>query len=386
MADSTLVLRRPPEEGGVSSPPSAPVLVLDPVGQPPGATPILLDGPRQIIGGGVVGSTQEPDARAQPRQAVILRGRRHFIIKSFDGETWLNGLPVTESLLSDGDLLKVGVLEFRVRPPAACDIPQTALVAKNWRNADRLQHLFHRPRGEMIDGGATGDATLRDPQCAEKAQRPDDHAEITDSVADYMQQLLNRRRSERATKAAEAQAAEKARRAEWARRAAENDLACGAVQLDPGGACQTGPGTPDGSADLTASQMAASARRQRTIVELRAGVGSLRDVANQSARTAVASAISRKLRRLVAFNLALTAIAIVLVVSFVRLGQSDSGYDALAVGATMIGLIHLIHVSQRIWKIRTSDSPHCQPTNGVREETLTPLPGPAGEAPSQSAT
>src|SRR5262245_58560115 len=179
MADSTLALQRLPEDGVVSSPPAgAPVLVLDPVGQPPGATPILLDRPRQLIGGGVVGSTQEPDARAQPRQAVILRGRRHIIMKSFDGETWVNGLPVTESLLSDGDLLRVGVLEFRVRPAAACDIPQTAPVAKSWRSdADRLQHLFHRPRGEMIDAVATSGATLRDPQCPEKTERPDDHAE-----------------------------------------------------------------------------------------------------------------------------------------------------------------------------------------------------------------
>src|SRR5262249_27679064 len=114
--------------------------------------------------------------------------------------------------------------------------------------------------------------------------------------------------------------------------------------------------------------------------------GPLREVANQSARTAVASANSRKLRQVVAFNLALTAIVIVLVASFVVLGRSDSRYDAPVVGAIMIGIIDLLHLSHQIWKIRKSDATRCQPTNGAGEETLTPLPGPAGEAPSQSAT
>ena len=130
-----------PEETGPSSfhTTGGQILVLDPVCQPAGLTPTLLDRRRQFIGTDGECSIHLPDSNARSRHAVILRGQRQVIIKAFDPETWLNGLPVSESLLCDGDLLRVGLLEFRVRGATPDDLLKNIPTAGSFAETDGPQ-------------------------------------------------------------------------------------------------------------------------------------------------------------------------------------------------------------------------------------------------------
>ena len=116
--------RVPVEKAGTACHASGQLLVLDPVGQAPGMTPVLLDRRRQFIGHDVECTIQLPESGLPSRHAVILRGQRQLVIKAFDARTWLNDRAVTESSLCEGDRLKVGSFEFRVRGATAYDLLQ----------------------------------------------------------------------------------------------------------------------------------------------------------------------------------------------------------------------------------------------------------------------
>ncbi len=467
--DSSEILNSPaPEEGQV--------LVLEPVGNLAGTTPILLDARRQFIGTDDVCAIQLPAENIRPRHAVILRGRRLNIIKAFDQQTWLNGLPITESLLRHGDRLTTGPFDFQVReatggemppqgppvvdrpvagadhdvdsrlamrrerlsairarlkerreqlrrdhaslqaerarfelskaqagtagnefvgtsgkidlvpPPAgeSAERPRGNAVTKNWeRDVERVQHLFHTPGSRSAAG--LPDPGMRCPQTSAPAQPVDVHAETANTVNDYMQQLLSRQRAERA---------EPERPAEYEPCAAQTGVA--GVAAGFGHRDGTGAGEVAGAsavltsqafqasepdteavegkeavgvdAEMAAAHGAQRARRQVAINELRAGVGSLREVANISARTAVARHTSQKLRRMSIGTLVLTTISFVLVGVFAFLGESDARCYGLAFGAMMAGVILLIEFWYKVWKIKNMHAGGPAPANRCKEE------------------
>jgi hypothetical protein len=474
MFDSALIPQEshPDRDFVPQSPPAEGLLVLDPVGDVPGIQPILLDGRRQFIGTDAACAIQLPESSVRSRHAVILRGRRHNIIKAFDHRTWLNGLPVTESMLRDGDRLQAGPFDFRVREATAGELPQCTppgtsstgtsstgtgstsgdepdenvacqlavrrqrlsairtrlkerraqlrrerasfqaeralfevsqtrveppnsaisdgseqiacvlaqaareadaprhdAVTNNWeRDADRVQHLFHRPL-PPANAAASDQAVECGPAITDQAQVVDEHTATTSSVNDYMEQLLNRRRAERAEFE---QSSPSAKHAEWAPHTlpktpplAESPAA-GEPAAVPASNESQAPESKSGSGAGTEAPVVDAAalaergvtreRRQAAINELRAGVDSLREVANVSARTAVAKHTSRKLRRLYAGTVVLTTISFILVGVFAYLGQSDSRCYGLSFGAMMVGIILLIEFRYRSWKIRNKHS------------------------------
>ncbi|HEX5273012.1 MAG TPA: FHA domain-containing protein, partial [Gemmataceae bacterium] len=57
-----------------------------------------------------------------PVHCALVRGADGFVVRALPGAaTQLNGRPVDESLVHDGDLLAVGPFQFRVALPAGAD-------------------------------------------------------------------------------------------------------------------------------------------------------------------------------------------------------------------------------------------------------------------------
>jgi len=508
MAVSTLLSpsRLPEAKVATSCHTSGQILVLDPVCQALGMQPILLDRPRQSIGRDSACSIQLPDPGLPSRHAVILRGQRRLVIRAFDRRTWLNQRPVTESSLCEGDLLRVGSFEFRLRgatadellqnvpsatravgfteqSEAACrlalrqarlatvrirlkerrlelrreferllpeqarleqrcdrlstfrirlkqradqirreqeslyadrerfeaernraetvraDIPDSVLeapaapsaavaevepaqgrsVVRNWDNdADRMKNLFRRPTPPTAEAGAPDDATPVEPQTSPDAARAIEHENIDDSVAEYMKHLLSRSRSARSAAAAGEDPVESAELTSPATEDVDQESRSETAAATAVVVIQELPPEP--------SLSISSSRRRRTTGEIRAGVGSLREVANLSARTAVASYSLRKLRKSVAVTLPLTIISFALAAILFVMGGAERTYHSQASGALMLGIIVLISLAHSVWKIRILDSGRAQPVSGVARDELPSEPNVAeSDAPASLA-
>jgi hypothetical protein len=104
------------------APKASPMLVLEPARSHHDAAPILLDQPQSLIGSGAECSIRLPENGINSHHALLLRDGPHVVIRALDRRTWLNGYPVTESLLREGDLVAIGPVEFRVRRAQAEEI------------------------------------------------------------------------------------------------------------------------------------------------------------------------------------------------------------------------------------------------------------------------
>jgi pSer/pThr/pTyr-binding forkhead associated (FHA) protein len=458
------------EEAPIAPETDAQILVLEPIGPLSGLTSILLDRPKQLIGWDVECAIQLPDAGVHSRHAVIFRGQRHVVVKAWDPRTWLNGLPVTESPLADGDLLRIGPIEFRVRPattdellrdmPAAARIPddndhselagslvlrrsrlssirirlrelraqlarefervhaeqvkldveraeleaaraelearraqfraerkkaaavaaapvatapgtgpeQRGTVAKQWnQDAARMNRLFRQPVRPSTDAvpATQPSVTASPPSVAEHApvaeqKEADEHAEIADSVADYMEHLLGRARSRQGDGLAEDPPARRSSRG----RVSSQNAASSPEEVQS-------PPAP---------------RRPYNVEEIRAGVGTLREIANLSARAAVAKHSSRKLRQSsMAVTLPLAIISFVLAGVLFLIGGSEARFYSQAFGIVMLGCIALIELANAFWKAKNLD-PARTPAVGEEEPDEPMSAGTDGASGASSAS
>jgi hypothetical protein len=357
------------------------ILVLDPTDTEPGSKSILLDQPKQLIGWDVECSIQLPDSGVHARHAVILRGQRQVVVKAWDPRTWLNGMAVTESPLSPGDLLKVGPVEFRVRTATADellqDLPATGrtidhdghcesarwlelrrsrLAVIRTRLKDQRAELDHEFKRLHAEKAQFASERLQFQSECKKAvaavhlpvtdnQKPDGHAEVTDSVADYMQRLLGRMRAERPGDYS------------------SDESRAGGTSPDSelGGGRTLQPGHPEDGSE--SPQEARKSRRVHNVNEVRAGVGTLREIANLSARVAVATHSSRKLRRSVAITLPLAFVSFVLAGVLMLLGGNGEQFYGAAFGTLMLGVIVAIEITHSFWKIRRLQRVRTRPAN-----------------------
>ncbi len=124
MADLTAETPRKIPAGGSRAHPggSARFLVLQPAHPRPGQTPVLLDRQELSIGSEAGCDLCLTNGGVASRHAVIASNGHQTVVRASDRRTWLNGFPVTESILRDGDVLAVGPAEFRLRRATADEL------------------------------------------------------------------------------------------------------------------------------------------------------------------------------------------------------------------------------------------------------------------------
>jgi pSer/pThr/pTyr-binding forkhead associated (FHA) protein/peptidoglycan hydrolase CwlO-like protein len=125
MADLTAETPRQIPAGGSRAPlgGSGRFLVLQPAHPRPGQSPLLLDRQEISIGSEAGCDLSLTNGGVAPRHAVIASVGHQTVVRASDRRTWLNGFPVTESILRNGDVLAIGPAEFRLRHATADELP-----------------------------------------------------------------------------------------------------------------------------------------------------------------------------------------------------------------------------------------------------------------------
>jgi pSer/pThr/pTyr-binding forkhead associated (FHA) protein len=425
-------------------------LVLEPLYPRRDEAPILLAQQQSLIGSGADCPIRLSENGIQPRHALLRCDGPHIVIKALDRRTWLNGCPVTESRMRDGDLLAIGPVEFRVRrahaaelvsmvpadrtafdagrshfeaqrpeiDPASSQLERERLqmaanqtesqaeavraeleMARSQLQAERLQFEADRLRFEeeraKFEAGRVESVLERvelDPEHAatqpvlaagdwnddvrfsrffQKAPRPttvldvdaatstpvlescpeqclaNEPADVADSVAEYMERLLQRSRSGRTARGiVDEPSHEQANPFEL-------DLQVAGEPV-PASVSVPAPQVNEPQPSQTPSDR--TPRRRQAVDQIRAGVGSFREIANLSARAAVANHSTRKLRRSLAVTLALTILALLLARGIDFLGGGDRRFDSLAFGMQMLGAISLIAFAQFWLQIKRAEN------------------------------
>jgi hypothetical protein len=231
-----------------------------------------------------------------------------------------------------------------------------------------MSRLFRQSSRPSADPQASSEVTAVENDGAEG------HTEVAESVADYMEHLLGRVRTRQADRdTIEGQTPESPSRA-W-EMADDGVLTAGAPQ---------GSGIP--AAALLEAHSVAS-RRGRNVDEMRAGVDSLREIANHSARSAVALHTSRKLRRSMAVTLPLAIISFVLAGALFVIGGENVRIYSQAFGTVMLGVIVMIELAHSFWKIKSASGRSRSSDNQQRPDA--PLADPEADAepaPSPAAS
>ncbi len=214
---------------------------------------------------------------------------------------------------------------------------RTPLAKTRDKDADRLQALFGKPAWPPA---ATAPANAF--ATSSEANDVSENAAIADSVADYMEQLMGRMRS---------------------------GSTGGSVIVEPEGRPRRRPAKTESPADSAArpdilSDAAAEssaeikkARPRPNYHEIRADVGSMREIANLSARTALARHTSQKLRQSMAVTLPLATISFVLAGILCLIGGTEAKFYSQAFGTVMLGAIALIELVHSYCKMKRLSSP-----------------------------
>ncbi|HLJ12297.1 MAG TPA: hypothetical protein VKU82_13970 [Planctomycetaceae bacterium] len=214
-------------------------------------------------------------------------------------------------------------------------------------DGDRLNRLFRQPARRADGSDWEPEAVAAIPEQAAEANRPADHSAIADSVSDYMEQLLGRMRSRQPGGPA---VAEPLDCDDW--RTAKSSA--GRRESQAGTPSQDG-GAAEGP--LAATDLSRAASRARpNISEIRAGVGSLRQIANFSARAALAKHTTRKLRQSVAVTLPLSITSFVLAGVLYLLGGERGQFYSQSFGTVMLGVIVTIELAYSLWKMKQSSA------------------------------
>jgi hypothetical protein len=163
----------------------------------------------------------------------------------------------------------------------------------------------------------------------------DEHAEIASSVADYMEQLLGRMRNRRNGGVLIEE------RGIYA--SAHHSTVAG------GGASHS---TDQGMGNEGSRRARLRApRRPHNAEEAQAAVGTLRQIANHSARRAVAKHSSRRLRRSIALTFLLAIIAFPCSGVLFTMAAREPQYASQGIGVMMLGTIATIMLLHSLWKM-----------------------------------
>lgn len=195
-----------------------------------------------------------------------------------------------------------------------------ALPARRDADTDRVNRLFRSPE-RSVPAASVAPPAL--PAVAREAR--DDHAATAQSVAEYMERLLGRK--------------------------PETPDAGPTDDPEPSSTVSSAEPAPTASADQSVAGESAGPvkpRRRHNVAELRATVGSLRELANHSARAAVAKHSSRKARKSMALILPLMIAAFALGALLDRLG----GTRNQAFATTMLGVIACIELVHSFWRAK----------------------------------
>lgn len=93
---------------------------------------------RLTLGNHALGSAADASLRleipgVQPQHALIVVSQQRVLLQAMDDRTWVNEIPVKESLLRAGDRLAIGPVEFRVRAATADEVrPDPATTDHNF--------------------------------------------------------------------------------------------------------------------------------------------------------------------------------------------------------------------------------------------------------------
>ncbi len=101
------------------------ILVLEHTRPSLDAAPLLLDQPQYLVGSGAECPIRLPANGINSRHALLVCNGPQVVIKALDRRTWLNGYPVTESRVREGDLVAIGPVEFRVRRADSHELVET---------------------------------------------------------------------------------------------------------------------------------------------------------------------------------------------------------------------------------------------------------------------
>jgi hypothetical protein len=266
-----------------------------------------------------------------------------------------------ETVDFDGGFVSAAWVALRRTRLAAIRTHLKQQRAELQREFQRLHAEQARFEHERLNFQAECEKTAARTQLPAAHNKASDQNGAGDNVADYMQELLKRMRAER-----------------------PGDYSAQSSGSEGEGDRTSATGDPAG--DSESQQQSRKTRRAHNVNEVRAGVGTLREIANFSARAAVATHSSRKLRRSVATTLPLAVISFVLAAALLLLGGNGTRFYGQAFGTLMLGLIVAIEMSHSLWRIRRLErarTPAAKPAPAeavkeepVAEENSSPAPNP----------
>jgi hypothetical protein len=186
-----------------------------------------------------------------------------------------------------------------------------------------------------------------DPQPA--APSNEEHPEVSASIAAFMERLLHRKRPSGIPPQAMIE-----RKGEWT-----DDVDWKAPLAEKPVESPPIEGA-DAVADETPPEQSAavSPRARHNVQEIRAGVGSLREIANLSARSAVAKHSSKRLRKSFALLLPLAVLTVLLGSAMFVAGGSEGRFFYHALGTMLIGLVATLELLRSWVKVRPRHRKH----------------------------
>jgi hypothetical protein len=277
-------------------------------------------------------------AAAEPAGRLALRRKRLAAIRARLKER-------RAELEREGDRLRAERLQFeaersRFNGAREAVADQRDRLAKTRdKDAERMKALFCKPARPSAETPPSSAAPVNAFKISSEAKEGGQNA----AIADSMEQLMGRMQSGQTS---------------------------GSVIVDPDeGRPQRRPAETESRSDSATGPQTGSdpssesppnlkkARPRPNYHEIRAGVGSLREIANLSARTAVARHTSRKLRQSVAITLPLSIISFVLAGVLYLIGGTDAKFYSQAFGTVMLGAIVLIELVHSFCKMKRLSSP-----------------------------
>ena len=137
-----------------------PLMMLEPVHLQQQVEALVLRPGHHSLGSAASCSFRLMVPGVEARHCLIVVGPQRIIVKAWDKRTWINGKPVSDSLLHRDDRLVIGPVEFRVRE---CDNqnvrPQTAERSRRRKNGAQQRTALVGSRA-----GPTATATRREPR------------------------------------------------------------------------------------------------------------------------------------------------------------------------------------------------------------------------------
>lgn len=266
------------------------------------------------------------------------------------------------------------------------------------RDADRFKRFFQTPQRPAVEETPSPETQAPSPDHSapvvrkdEKAQSDED-ANVDESVSAYMEQLLKRMRG---TNEVGAQVATRTQESRTDMMSPSKSI------LEPAGISASQENVPMSEArpaDASASAPVVivnsapperqpeprDARREEQISRLRTGVGSLREVANLSARQAVAKHAWKRIRKSVRITLPLIVLSLVIGGAMFAIGEYRGQYYAQGFGVLALGVLALAELTFKYWRLKRADRTRgeASPRKAADEPPAAPQVGASSTTPS----